>query len=302
MYFQRLQILAAFAALALAATSGCSSKKTTTVSKPDEVLDRALAPASFAENLRAAGGGHYHATATFRADVPGETGAADKGKEDGKHAGKDDGKLASPPVITTTTDLWVDRQGNFKLSETNDQDGGREVVRVGAEVAVALRYGKMIRRPARDAEDDRFLAEALGAPWAAWDVVRRQVEVESGGKGTSRLKLSDRMLKYPSGFAAAEGLRKWRETVSVKSLDGRVVLDGAGKLPLAFSCKASYTAARDQLPIVGDVAVTATITDIGKVKDVVMFESETPHFRQRMVLEVRVLFGGLGVAEAEQTP
>ena len=51
---------------------------------------------------------------------------------------------------------------------------------VGRELAVALRYGKMIRRIAEEPEPTRILEEALGAPWAAWEVVAGAAATERG--------------------------------------------------------------------------------------------------------------------------
>ncbi len=268
--------------------AGCGRAKTAAGLSPVESLDGALAPSAFVANLRKAGGGHFHATARFRAD------AAARAQPD------DGAKAASPPAVTTTTDLWMDKAGNFRLSESNDQDGGRDIVRVGGEIAAALRYGRMVRRPAQDAESNRLLAEALGAPWAVWEVVRRQVEVEGAGQGAFRCKLGGRLTNLPAGFPASVGLRKWRDTVLVKGLDGQVALDAAGKLPLAFACKTNFQAVRDELPIAGEIAVSATLDEVGKVADIVMPEAETLHLRQRTALEERALLGGLGAAVAAQ--
>jgi hypothetical protein len=245
-------------------------------------MDGALAPSAFAAAMRKAGGAHFHGSAMFRVDpqrLP------DPG---------DGTKPASPSAVTTTTDLWMDKQGNFRLVESNDQDGGREIVRVGGEVAVALRYGKMIRRAAQDSENARFLAEALGAPWAAWEIVRRQVEVEQPNQGVFRFKLGNRMASLPAGFPPTEGLRKWRDTVEVTRLEGEATLASEGQVPLAFACKAAFRAVRDQLAIQGEVGISATLDEVGKVADIAMPEAETLRMRQRTVLDERALLGGLG--------
>jgi hypothetical protein len=272
--------LAALAAVAAAAS--CGRSKPVAASMPDQVLDRALLPSTLVANLRAAGGGHFHASTRLRADVA---------------SAPDDGtKPAAPAGVTTTTDLWVDRQGSFRLVEENDQDGGREIVRVGGEVAVALRYGKLMRRPARDTESERFLAEALGGPWTAWELVRRQVAVEDAGGGGLRLGLRERAAALPAGFPAPQGVRKWRDSAQITSLAGQVRLDAGGKLPLAFACKAGFRATRDQLPIAGEVEVEATLADVGQVARIAMPDAGTLPVRQRTVLEERALLGGLPAA------
>ena len=110
-------------------------------------LDQALNPTFFAAALRKLGGAHFHGTTRMSV-----TAAATASNE----AGWD--------TVTTTTDLWLDRGGNYRIVETNDQDGGREVVLFGHDLSVALRYGKMIRRKAQDPEPERLLEEALGGP------------------------------------------------------------------------------------------------------------------------------------------
>jgi hypothetical protein len=272
-------------ALAVAA-AGCGAKRTATTRSGLEILDGALAPAGMSAALRKAGGGHVHATTTFHVDSGGKP---DPG---------DGAKPASPSVVTTTTDLWMDKQGNFRLVESNDQDGGREIVRVGSEVAVALRYGKMIRRTAQDSENARFVAEALGAPWTAWEIVRRQVEVDEAGQASYRLRLGNRLADLPAGFPAAQGLRKWRDTVDVKTLEGQAVLHPGRHLPLAFTCKTAFKAVRDQLAIAGDIAVAAAIDQVGQVADIAMPEAEALRLRQRTILEEKALLGGLGAATA----
>jgi len=272
------------AAAFVVAGAGCGQKKAVVARGGLETMDGVLAPTAFAAALRKAGGGHLHATALFHIDTGGK---ADPG---------DGSKPASPSAVTTTTDLWMDKQGNFRLAESNDQDGGREIVRVGGEVAVALRYGKMIRRAAQDAENARFVAEALGAPWAAWEIVRRQVELDEAGQGVYRLRLSNRLVDLPVGFPAAEGLRKWRDTVDVKILEGQATVDPASHLPLAFTCKTAFQAVRDQVPIAGEVSVSSALDQVGKVADIVMPEAEALRVRQRTILEERALLGGLGAS------
>jgi hypothetical protein len=273
--------------LLVATAASCGPRKTATQRSGLEIIDGALAPTAFAAAVRKAGGAHFHATALFRVDTSAKADPNDP---------KDGTKPASPSAITTTTDLWMDRLGNFRLVESNDQDGGREIVRVGADVAVALRYGKMLRHAAQNSENARFVAEALGAPWTAWEIVRRQVEVEDASRGTFRLKLGHRLADLPTGFPATEGLRKWRGTVDVTRLEGQVTLESGGQIPLSFACKTAFRAVRDQLPIEGELVVSADLDQVGKVADIAMPDAETLHVRQRTVLEERALLGGLGAS------
>jgi len=282
MFIFRAFVLASFF---VAVLSGCASKKSAAAKSAVETLDAVLAPEAVASALRRAGGGHFHSTALLRVEAS-------------RKADPAEGKLASPPAITTTTDLWLDRQGNFRLLEINDQDGGREVVRVGRDIAVALRYGKLVKRTAEDAESARFLAEAAGAPRTAWEIVRQQVEVK-GSDGRYELALGQRLAELPAGFSPGGGLQKWRDSIDVKSLGGRVGLNGGTERILGtFECRATFGAIRDAVPrdgvpIEGEVAVAATVDQIGKVPDVTMPDAETLHVRQRTILEEKALLGGL---------
>jgi len=256
--------------LLVAAWSGCGRAKHDGILPPDQELDAALQPAALVSGLRRLSGAHFHATASFRVS------AADASNAGGRDA------------IATTTDLWIDKQGNFRLAENNDQDGGREVVRVGSELAVALRYGKLIRRPAQDPEPQRFLEEAVGAPSAAWDTVRRFVEVVPAGSRAFRLSKAVQARAAP---ATATALRKWRETVDVQTLVGDARLDASGGLQ-AFALASRFRAVRDGTPIEGEIAVAASVEQ--GADPVTMPAAETLPVRQRTVLEERVLLGGLG--------
>lgn len=264
----RSRILATL--LLAAAWPSCSRGKRSEVQPPDQELDAALRPATLVSGLRRVAGAHFHATSTFRVNA---SGGPDAGAKDS---------------ITTTTDLWIDKQGNFRLAESNDQDGGREVVRVAGELAVALRYGKFIRRPAQDPEPQRFLEEGVGAPSAAWDIVRRFVEVVPAGSRGFRLS---KAAEPRAELAASTPLRKWRETVDVQSLVGDAQLDASGGLQ-TFSLASHFRAVRDGTPIEGELAVAASVD--AAVAPVIMPVAETLPARQRTILEERALLGGLG--------
>jgi hypothetical protein len=278
------------ASLFVAALGGCASKKSGAAQSAVDTLDVVLAPDAVVSALQKVGGGHFHSTALLRVEAS-------------RKADPAEGKPASPPAVTTTTDLWLDRQGNFRLLETNDQDGGREIVRVGRSISVALRYGKLVKRTAEDAETAGFLAEAVGAPRTAWEIVRRQVEVRGSTGGPYALALGQRLADLPTGFSAGGALQKWRDSIEVKSLGGSVGLNGvgAGRVLVTFECKATFHATRDALPDVlpevlpidGEVAVSAIVDQIGKVPDVTMPDAETLHLRQRTILEEKALLGGI---------
>jgi hypothetical protein len=260
------------ASLALAASlSGCSRTKPGQALPVEQRLDAAVQPAALVASLRRLSGGHFHATAMFRVSP---AGAPDAG---GKEA------------ITTTTDLWLDQQGNFRLVESNDQEGGREVVRVGPDLAVALRPGPLMKRPAQDPEPQRFLEEAVGQPFAAWDTVGRFVEIAAAGEGV--FKLSAAANPHPAAGETTP-LRKWRETIEVQTLSGEARIDAGGLQ--AFALNARWKATREAVPIEGEIGVTAKLDQVGAVPPVIMPAAETPALRQRTILEERALLTGLG--------
>jgi hypothetical protein len=245
----------------------------------EQEVEAALRAEAAVAALRKLPGAHWHAAATFRI-VP---------------AGQAEADAGSPgDAITTTTDLWLDKQGNFRLVESNDRDNGREVVRVGNELAVGMRYGKLMRRPAQDPEPARFLEEALGAPWAAWEIVRRFVQLEPGVGGTLRLgKRPEPLAVAPAAVAS----RRWRDTVEVQVLEGDVQLHAQGALQ-SFSLRALFTARRDGTPLDGELRVTGRLEAIGATAEIAMPETaETLPERQRTVLDERALLGGLGAAQ-----
>jgi hypothetical protein len=242
----------------------------------------ALRPAFFAAALGRLGGGHLHATARF--------GAGPDGPSDG---------------VTTTTDLWLDRQGSYRLVELNDRDGGREVIRTGRELAVALRYGKMIRRPAEEPEPTRLLEEALGAPEAAWEVVAPAATVARAGSETiGGARATTYVLGLaPAGASAARpanptgarptGLRAWRGTVSVSALAGGVAIDDATGAVMRADIKASFTLTQEGRPLRGEAEVHAALSDVGAVAPIERPVAEDLALRQRLIPEQKELLGGL---------
>src|SRR5262245_56032337 len=185
---------------AVAPAPGCAEQKRSPPESPAQTLDGALRPSALASGLKALPGARFQSVARFSVAPRG-------GTED---------------AVTTTTLLTLDKSGNWRLAETNDRDGGREVVLFGRELAVGLRHGKMIRRPAQEPEPTRTLEEAVGAPWAAWQTVRRFATAISASPRGGILKLGKSATAQPAPGpeAAVTPLGKWRETVEVDSLEG----------------------------------------------------------------------------------
>ncbi|MDB4983206.1 MAG: hypothetical protein JWM82_3958 [Myxococcales bacterium] len=269
--------LAAAAALAVGA-GGCGrGRGREGETRETASLAEALSPAYFARALHHVGGAHFHGTARFAAgmDAP------------------DDG-------VTTTTDVWLDRGGNWRLAEVNDRDGGRDVALVGRELFVALRYGKMIRRVAEEPEPTRLLEEALGAPWAAWEIVRPQVAIERIG---TKLVGGPKATEYGLARAAARtddqtapapaGLRAWRAHVTVDEVSGHALVDDATGALVQIELAAKFTTKRDGHDLHGALDVHGTLSDLTTTAPVMAPPSEELALRQRLVPEQRELLAGL---------
>jgi hypothetical protein len=249
-------------------------------------LADALRPDAFAAALKRIGGAHFHAVARF---AVGPSGGA-------------------PNVVTTTTDVWVDRVGNYRLREQNDRDGGREVVLYGRELAVALRYGKMIRRIAEEPEPSRLLEEGLGAPFAVFDLVARRARVARagtelvGGARATVFELQPSDGKGSEPGTSFEGLRKWRSKASIDSVQGRVVVDDATGALVRCDLTAKFATAGDTKSVDGTVDVHTVLTDVASTPAIEKPAAEDLAMRQRTLPEQRELLRGLGQARAAAEP
>jgi hypothetical protein len=270
MYLRWLALPAVLLPLACSRGPGPNVRRST-------ALAEALRPSFFAEAVQREGGAHYHGTARFAAGL----------------ATPDDG-------VTTTTDVWVDQRHNYRIAETNDRDGGREVVRAGRELFVALRYGKMIRRVAEEPEPTRLLEEALGAPWAAWEIAgpwavakRAGAQGKEAGATEYQLERATTRTEDPAAHEGATGLRAWRADVVVDQLSGRALVDDATGALRAFDLSATFTTKRDGRDLKGAVEVHGTLSDVGRTAAVTAPPAEDLAQRQRIVPEQRELLGGL---------
>jgi hypothetical protein len=253
--------------------------------EPGRLTDpaEALRPDVFARAVRKLGGAHFHGTARFAVGPNGQ---------------------GAP--VTTTTDVWMDRSGNYRLREENDQDGGREVVLHGRELAVALRYGKMIRRVAEEPEPSRLLEEALGAPWAAFELVapvaritRSGEELVAGAKASVydlALDADRKPRGLPAGARPAVGLRGWRKDASVQALSGRAVIDDRTGAAVRVDLNVQFAAKPQDGAVTGTVQVHSELSEIASTPPIARpdaTQAQELAFRQRIVPEQRELLRGL---------
>jgi hypothetical protein len=282
--FVRALSLGALAAFAVFGP-GCGRSSGPPRAAPVEELEDALAPATIAKALRRAGGGQYHAVTTLDIGPPGEAGQVPGARD----------------AVTTTTDIWMDKLGHYRLLETNDRDGGREVIVHGKDLAVALRYGRLIKRPVQEPEVTRFLEEGLGGPVAAWEIARRFAEVarRDEGKGAVRstiieLTKANEPQSVKADLDNGSPLQKWRESVNVDGLVGQVQIDSAAPAATKIKLEARFGLTRDGIPMNGIVRADAELRDLGKVAPLEAPQAEELQVRQRTILEERALLGRAG--------
>jgi len=281
--------LASIGIVAAACVGGCKRDRGAAGTMPAQkvtVLADALRPDAFAAAMKRIGGAHFHATARFVAGPAGGT----------------------PNAVTTVTDVWVDRTGNYRLKEENDRDGGREVVLYGRELSVALRYGKMIRRVAEEPEPSRLLEEALGAPFAVFDLVARKARVARagtelvGGAHATVFELQPAEGAAKERGPSPEGLRKWRSNAAIEALQGRLVVDDASGALVRCDLTAKFTTADDPKPVQGSVDVHTVLTDVANTPPIERPPAEDLAMRQRTLPEQRELLRGLGQARPAAEP
>jgi hypothetical protein len=272
----RLVVLVSLVALGAA---GCTKHRPAPPLKQAALTD-AVRPTFLGAALRKLGGGHYHATLKYLVGRPG----------------------AAPQAITTTTDVWLDHTGNWRLREENDRDGGREVVLYGRELAVALRYGRMIRRVAEEPEPARLLEEGLGAPFAAYELCAGRLEA-TGGARIAGGRATGYTLALGTGAAPSKprlpfaGLRAWRGAAVLDTLSGQAVVDDATGALLGFDLTATFEARGELGPEQGTVEVHAAVSDVGATPAIERPAAEELSLRQRTVPEARELLQGLAQPE-----
>jgi len=258
--------------------AACRGKHDAEVRRP-VVLSQAMRPEAYAAAIRKLGGAHYHATTKLAVGPAG----------------------GAPTTVTTTTDVWLDRTGNYRMHEENDQDGGRDVVLHGRELAVALRYGKMVRRVAEEPEPSQLLEQGLGAPWSLYELVASHAavataggEVNGGAKSTVfSLTLGAPAEQTPKPAGPLYGMRAWRESAKIEALGGQVVADDATGALTRVDLSARFTAKGPTGPVAGTLDVHAALTEAGSVAAIARPDAEELALRQRTVPEQRELLRGL---------
>jgi hypothetical protein len=272
-------------ALALGPLPGCRPKRGV-LTRPAAAVDAALQSQAFAERLRKLGRSHLRGVTRLEAGI-------DRHPAD---------------AVTTETDIWMDDGGNWRLVDLNDKDGGREIVLHGRELAIALRYGRMIRRTAEDPEPVRLLAQGVGGPFAAWDLLRDVTTVDDfgtdlrDGRKVHVYKLTKSSSPPPPATNLdANDRQAWRRTIDAQRIEGSVLIDEQTGVPLLAELHGRYTMRRGEgqgTPMHGAVDARTSIEEIGTSPAIAEPEAEDLAPRQRTVPDERALLGGLPRAPA----
>jgi hypothetical protein len=277
-----------------AAACGARRKPSAEAAAKAPELSEALRPAFMAKALHRLGGVHFHGTTRLAVEPS-----------------------AVPADVTTTTDVFLDRGGNYRLHEENDRDGGRDVVLYGRELAVALRYGRMIRRVAEEPEPSRLLEQALGGPSTVYDLVgerarvtRAGSELYGGAKATVfELALGDgggapaRPARADeAGDAAAGGLAAWRSSATLEAASGRAAIDDATGALVKADLTARFSTTSGGKAVKGTIEVHTSLSDMASTPTIARPPAEDLALRQRTVPEQHELLRGLAEARPPAEP
>jgi hypothetical protein len=148
----------------------------------------------------------------------------------------------------------ADGRGGVHVLHDNGRDNGFEAVAVGRALYVKPRYGRYVKSAIEGDELTRLRAAAETTAASDLRLLQRFVQVQEAGAAEVaghagiKLHLSARS-SPPSAPDEDEPGRKWRRTVSVRSLDGDVVLDRRTGAPLAVRLEAAYGFERDGKPM-----------------------------------------------------
>jgi hypothetical protein len=166
----------------------------------------------------------------------------------------------------------------------------------------------MIRRVAEEPEPSRLLEEALGAPFAVFDLVARQARVARAGAelvGGARATVFE--LQPGDGTVdrktpgEQQALRKWRNSATISGLQGRVVIDDATGALLRCDLTAKFATAEPK-PVEGTVDVHTVLTEVASTPAIERPPAEDLAMRQRTLPEQKELLRGLGQARPAAEP
>jgi hypothetical protein len=164
-------------------------------------------------------------------------------------------KIEPPGKPVETMDegyaLDADGQGNFRVLHANSHGYGFEAESFGGELYVRPRYGKYVKRKPEGDEADRLRAsvETLAPEYLKlferWISVREDGRAQVLGRPAVKLKLA--ATSSPSAVVAdGDPSKKWRESMSVRYIDGDVLIDAGTGALVGIKLDAAYTFTREE--------------------------------------------------------
>ena len=280
--------MAALAGVGLLLCAACK-RKPAAAPAAQTTVDELLLPQKIVEALTHRKGAQVKAKTEFHVAVP-------RGQS-----------VAGAQDIVTIAEVLLDPHGHYSLQEENDQDGGRSVYFNGEDIAVKLRYGKVIKRSGRGAEATEILEQALGGPWAAWELLASNstfTAAPAASDGTITLTLALGHSKRAGGSQSPhrlpDGLSSWRKTAVPKDVKGTLrYLPGGENLPatlVAAEISGSFSADVEKAggihQVQGQVQIQLQTEGIGQTAALPIPEdADQAWTRQRTILEERALLG-----------
>jgi len=171
--------------------------------------------------------------------------------------------------IEETTRIEYRADGQFHARLDNDHDYGREAVFAGGTLYVRPRHSKYNKRaPTSDDEPLELRDELFGNLGAQLDLVGFAAEL-SGGAGAQvggrQAREIDLALDPHPGKPSKQTLprRKWRESIHVTALKGKLFVDAESGAPLKGELDAALTFTRDGHDFTMTLHVTHAIESVG---------------------------------------
>lgn len=158
-------------------------------------------------------------------------------------------KARGQKTIAQKLSLKADGAGHFSANKTTDEQHGYELIWTGKWLYSRLRYQSFSRRRPQDQLEPTRLADKQYALLAAYiRLLEPFIQLSRGdtkkiaGREAVLVTLSRRAQPLEGGRAAAPlAAKRWRRTIDVEKLEGRVLLDTKTGAPLLVKLKAIWT-------------------------------------------------------------
>jgi hypothetical protein len=150
-------------------------------------------------------------------------------------------------TVVQETTLRVDAEGNYAAVKHTDPHHGQEVIRVGDRLYSRLRHSTFVPREPRRGEAAELADRMVGHLPAYIRLLGPHLAVKRVGSETHQgrkviaVALSARGEAAEAAEPGPGAAGRWRETVEVKALQGRALLDAELAFPLRVKLEARWT-------------------------------------------------------------